>query len=425
MKITFYLKEPSSKKETAIYATICYSGYRLRYFIGETINPKYWSKKTQRAKQNLNFAHYREFNIRIENVKNTIENVFRTYQNDNEGIIPHTKTLKELLDIQIKNIETITHKDFLDFFEDIIQRSESGVRSNPKTGKPLAKKTSQVYRTIKRHLTEFNDTQKRKLSFENIDFDFYDNYTAYLIKNGYSNNYIGKHIKIIKTILNEAKERGIEVNNAYLSKKFKAFNEDTESIYLTESEILKIEQLDLSQNKRLEVTRDLFLIGCRTGLRYSDYSDLKPHNFTNDGFLERIQSKTKDKVVIPIHPKVKAIIEKYNGTLPTAISNQKTNDYLKEIGKMVKDLHGKVSKTSSKGGLEVTTNLNKYQYITSHTARRSFATNEYLAETPILSIMSITGHKTETAFMKYIKLSSREHAKVLKMSWDKRIANVQ
>ena len=164
------------------------------------------------------------------------------------------------------------------------------------------------------------------------------------------------------------------------------------------------------------------MIGCRTGLRYSDYSDLKPHNFTNDGYLERIQSKTKDKVVIPIHPRVKFLIEKYNGKLPTAISNQKTNDYLKEIGKKVEELHTKISKTSSKGGMEVTASLNKYQCITSHTARRSFATNEYLAGTPLLSIMSITGHKTEKSFMKYIKLSSREHAKVLQMNWDKRFS---
>ena len=421
MTTSFYLKRPNSETDTSVYARISYNGNQVKYYLPEKINPKYWSTKTKRAKQNLKFAHYREFNLHLDNMKNTIENVFRKYQNDTETI-PHPEVLKELLDAKIKNKVSETEKSFFDFFEELIQRSENGTRTNPKTNKPLAKKTCEVYRTIKRHLTEFSIAQNKKVNFRNINFTFYDKYTAYLLKKSFSNNYVGKHIKVIKTVLNEAKERGIEVNPDYQSNKFKAFDEEVDSIYLTENEISQIEDLDLSKNTRLEVVRDLFLIGCKTGLRYSDYSDLKPENFTKDGFLERKQSKTRDNVVIPIHPKVKEILAKYNGTLPTTISNQKTNDYLKEIGKMIKDLHCPVTKTRSKGGLEITKNLLKYQCIGTHTARRSFATIEYLFGTPTQTIMQITGHKTEKAFMKYIKLSSREHAKVLLSSMNKRLA---
>jgi integrase len=424
MKVAFYLKRPNGEKETAVYARISYNGFRLKYYLPETIHPNNWSTKTQRAKQTLKFANYREFNLHLDNIKNDIENVFRTYQNDND-MIPHPDTFKELLDFEIKKIENENNKSFFEFFQYLIDQSENGVRTHPKTGKPIAKVTVRSYRTIQRHLNEFQQTQRRKIQFKNIDLDFYDSYTKYLIGKTLSNNTIGKHIQIVKMILNEANERGIEINTAYQTKKFKVIREKSEDIYLTENEINKIENLDLKNNKRLELVRDLFLIGCKTGLRYSDYSTLKPENFTDDGYLELIQAKTNDKVVIPVHPKVKAILAKYGGAMPKSISIQKTNDYLKEIGAQIKELQKNVSKTMTKGGQTITRNFNKYQLLTTHTARRSFATNEYLQGTPSQTIMQITGHRTEKAFMKYIKLSSREHAKVLQLSWDKRLANAQ
>jgi integrase len=114
--------------------------------------------------------------------------------------------------------------------------------------------------------------------------------------------------------------------------------------------------------------------------------------------------------------------------LPKSISNQKTNDYLKELGKL-EDKKGKkllhslntiVSKSFTKGGVRVIENYQKWELLSSHTARRSFATNEYLAGTPTITIMAITGHKTEKAFLKYIKLTPNEHAKLLKLHWLKR-----
>lgn len=105
---------------------------------------------------------------------------------------------------------------------------------------------------------------------------------------------------------------------------------------------------------------------------------------------------------------------------PAPISNQKTNDYLKEIGKMVPTLQAELVKSFTKEGSKQQTKYQKWEMLTSHTARRSFATNKYLAGTPTLTIMAITGHKTEKAFLRYIKLTSSEHAKLLKEHWEKR-----
>ena len=96
--------------------------------------------------------------------------------------------------------------------------------------------------------------------------------------------------------------------------------------------------MDLSGNPSLDRVRDLFLVGCYTGLRFSDFSRLTPKNIA-DGFIEIEQSKTGDSVVIPVHSVIKKIIKKYNG-LPPTISNQKFNTYLKDICETVPSLKG-------------------------------------------------------------------------------------
>ncbi|MBL0282280.1 MAG: hypothetical protein IPQ11_18360 [Bacteroidetes bacterium] len=110
-----------------------------------------------------------------------------------------------------------------------------------------------------------------------------------------------------------------------------------DSIYLTTDEMQEILELDLSIKPSLERVRDLFLVGCYTGLRFSDFSILEPKNFKG-GMIEITQTKTGDSIMIPIHTVVHSILKKYDGKLPVAISNQKTNNHLKEIGELVKSL---------------------------------------------------------------------------------------
>ena len=214
----------------------------------------------------------------------------------------------------------------------------------------------------------------------------------------------------------------------FKSKRFVAPSEESFSIYMNINELKEIENIDLSEHKKLDVARDLFLIGSWTGLRYSDYSNIKPENIDlKENRITIKPKKTKTTVVIPIHTVVLSILKKYNYVLPKSLSNQKTNDYLKELGeretkwtddKKTKCLHEIVTKVITKGGLELHTNMKKYELLCSHTARRSFATNQY-EKIPTISIMKITGHTTEKSFLKYIKISPDENAKILQTYWDK------
>ena len=226
---------------------------------------------------------------------------------------------------------------------------------------------------------------------------------------------MGKHISVLKTFLRDATEDGANTNLKFQSKAFKVVETESESIALTEKEFLDLYELDLSENVRLERVRDLFLVGANTGLRFSDFTDIKPENIkkTAKGFeLNMIQFKTKNKVIIPLNDTALVILKKYDNQLPNAISNQKFNDYIKEIAKLVPALHETETKAIIKGGKSYEETFHRWELISTHTARRSFATLAYERGTPTLAIMAITGHKTEKSFLGYIKTSKEKHADI-------------
>ncbi|WP_212000219.1 site-specific integrase [Chitinophaga sp. HK235] len=419
MEVKYYLKRPKDSTST-IFARICYEGEQLKYYLSESLPTLYWDTITQRAfKGNKAFPEYPEFNARLDYLDHTIKSTYRKYRNDHQHKIPSPAELKELLDIATGKTEK-KQVTFFSYFKDFNARSERGERISPITKKRTSPNTNKGYVTTLNHLEEFQKTYHRKIDFNTIDIQFHNDFINYLTKTeDLKPNTLGTHIKRIITVMGEAKSRGVIVNTDFEGSYFFKPGEETDSIYLNEQELKSIEDLDLTNNPKLDRIRDLFLVGCYTGLRYSDYSILSPEHISDD-FIEIRQTKTDGKVVIPIHPVVKRVLNKYSGNLPKAISNQKMNEYLKDIGKKVPALEKLVTITCTKGGNKTTTSYIKCSLISTHTARRSFATNEYLAGTPVITIMAITGHKTEKAFLRYIKVTPAEHAKLLKMHWEKR-----
>ncbi|MEY4903070.1 MAG: hypothetical protein RLZZ292_885 [Bacteroidota bacterium] len=186
---------------------------------------------------------------------------------------------------------------------------------------------------------------------------------------------------------------------------------------MTDSEIKQIAKQDFSGSERLDKARDLFLMGCYTGLRYGDFSTLTKEHFTTAigkngekiDVIKKLTLKTIHPVTIPVFPETKVLINKYDEHPPEKITNQKLNEYIKEIGQIV-GLDSNVMIPVNKGGVNTETNFKKYELIRTHTARRSFATNLHLQGFPSLEIMRITGHTTETQFKKYIRVTNEENA---------------
>jgi integrase len=299
---------------------------------------------------------------------------------------------------------------------------------NPKTGKPYAKKTPLTYKLCLNHLRGYAQSKRKRIDFDTISMDFYMSFIEYLIiKKGFRLNTVGKIIKTLKTFMNEAIERNLTTNIAHKSRRFTAPREKVYNIYLTKDELTAMYNLDLSKEPRLEHVRDLFLFGCFTGLRFSDYSKVKPEYIDfNGGIIDIPTQKTDELVSIPILPIAKAILTKYKGkkanSLPDSISNQKFNKYLKEVAVRLPELQNKITIEFSFKGIKISRSFHKWQKVSTHTARRSFATNMILEGVPSQMVMKITGHRTESAFQTYLKMSPRDNAKLLLQGWEQNFA---
>ncbi|MBL4676398.1 MAG: site-specific integrase [Mucilaginibacter sp.] len=423
-EVNFYLRDNKAEKDTGVLLYLSYNGVRLNICTVERINPKFWDATNQRAKQTKSFPTNAEFNARLNYVRNKVQETYRKYLNDNDQIQPSPLTIRTLIKFQFNGkTEKQASKPLtlVSYAENYVHQIETGKRIT-REGKRLSKSTLKIHKTHLSILKEYELTKQKPITFEDVNLDFYLDFTQYLTTiRKYSINTIGKHIKTLKGILNEATETGKNTKLDFKSKRFVAPAQAIDNVYLNADELKILEQYDFSANGRLDRVRDLFLIGCWTGLRFSDFSTIAVKNI-KERVIQIKTQKTGKEVIIPIHPTVRAIINKYSGKtengLPTPLSNQKMNEYLKEIGKAA-GINEIIQKGITKAGKEVTINEPKYKYITTHTARRSFATNAYHLNVPSITIMAITGHSTESSFMKYIKVTPTEHASKLLEIWNR------
>lgn len=186
--------------------------------------------------------------------------------------------------------------------------------------------------------------------------------------------------------------------------------EDTVNVSITSEEIERIYHMPIRAKER-EIVRDMFVANCLIGMRFGDFSKLTNDNIKND-FIFRKTKKTGEPVQVPIHRIVKEILDKYNGFPPYRKSQQNYNKIIKNICKQA-GITDKVLWERTVGHKVVRKTYKRYELVSSHTARRSFATNAYLAGIPVARIMLITGHKTESSFFMYIKIAKSENAKEL------------
>lgn len=398
-KANLNLRNPRSRDASPIYIVIRWNGNRLVYPSGERILPRYWSTASKLAKSGLD--GYATFNL---NLKDRVAKALTAHQQfllDNDQRQPSVAELRERIDA-VLNPDTLDARPkslfaFIDAqIEQVTVRMDAGQLSG--------KATLTKYRIVRDHLRNFCKAKKYPLDFNTVDTAFYQRFMAYLVKDRrLSKNSVGQYIRTLKTWLNTAQDEIPQALPHYRSRKFKALSEPTRKVYLTAQELHDLFHLDLSGKRRLEQVRDLFIVGAWTGLRFSDWASVTPEQV--DGHRIRIEAtqKTKAPVTIPLHSCVRAILTKYGNVLPPVISNQKTNDYLKEIAAMVPRLQA------------IANGIPKAEQITTHTARRSFASNAfrgdgYTGPVPVSAIMAITGHRTETAFRTYICLNPEEHA---------------
>lgn len=433
MGVSFFVRTASSSKKKDVTIRLrLRDGQKVNMFAATELSVplEFWNQKAKKnrdkIRDRIEFLERDWYKDQIEGLEKHLKT---SYQKLNE--VPTPEWLKETIDVYFHPKMEEKQVTLFDFIDSFIESSKN--RINPKSGKKIATSTIKKYTTCYHYLIEYSMTEKRSVDFQDIDMNFYADFIKFLNKKivskgkdkdgnkieetGLAVNTVGKQIAVLKGFLNEATEQGFNNFRGHQNKKFTILTEDSDTVYLNEKELDKLFTLDLSSNKRLEKVRDLFLVGCWTGCRFSDFSTITPEQVTK-GFLYVQQEKTGAKVVIPLHPVVKSILDKYNGVLPLAPSNQKFNEYIKEVCELA-EINETTSKTVTRGGRGVTSVTKKWEFVSSHTARRSFATNLYKSGFPAISIMKITGHTTEKSFLKYIKVTQEEHAKLLAEHWEK------
>ncbi len=427
MVVNFYLKDGKATQETWIYCLIRYQNKRVKHYTNRKIHPKHWNIKEQEIRKS--HPNSPELNHWLKGVETFVGKLELEWdkKHNSSGIVPIIPPtyLKENLDKYFTKTtkderEEHNQKSFWGYYNQFLTRMNNGTRVHLSKGTPMAPKTIFQFENLKRHLDNYQKAKKIKIEFDKIDLTFYNDFVEYLTtKLKLAPNTIGKLITNLKVFLREAFDEGITTNNIFANRRFRSNSSLADTIYLTPLEIKEISNLDLKTNLKLDRVRDMFIIGCYTGLRFSDIVNIKPEHI-NDGMIEITQVKTKEKVAIPMTKEVERLLSKYNNSLHK-ISNQKFNDYLYEVVKKCESLEIEVTKKTIQGGKQIAIKKPKYEFVSSHTARRSFATNEYMAKgLSVHDIMSITGHKTEKSFYKYIRQTPKENAERVKIIWKER-----
>lgn len=412
--IQFRLRKPDLEKTTIYVMFYFRNGKRFVYGTGLKIPTALWDDVDMRLKNTgVDDQTKREnnrINKKLEEYLDVLYELFREL--DKKQINPTKEIVKKKLDNTFKVIPIDDSIDLIQYAEKVIEDSLNGMRLTKK-GLKLQYVTIKGYKTTVFHLNEFKKVHTNSLKLADIDMAFYKKFVQYFHSEKKATNTIGKNIKNVKVFMKAAYNEGISQNRVWENEGFVTLEEVSDQIYLTMEELKAISKINYSGNKKLTRVRDLFILACYTGLRYADLGKLSKDNLMDGGKMIKLRmNKNTGLVVIPLNPIAKAILDKNDGNPPKMLSNHDFNLNLKTLGENAK-INEKVTHTMTVGGVRKDTTQEKYKYITVHTARRTFATNMFLAGVPTISIMKITGHKTEKSFLKYIRISAEENAKML------------
>lgn len=266
-----------------------------------------------------------------------------------------------------------------------------------------AEATLKSYGTTRMHLADFDAKRGAPSLANGVNAEWVDAYRKYLRKRGLTDNSLRRSLKILKTCLKWADERGHVTDTSYI-RAIKLGNEkESLTIALTKEQVELIEQADLSSRPGLDRIRWWFLAQCSTGVRFADLHKITAAN-ERDGLIVLQPKKTKDHTVkLPVSPLLRRAMEQLGGR-PLDFSAQHYNRMLKELGRLM-DFSDSTTHTNFKGGKRIENTVPMHELLSSHTARRTFITILLRAGHPQELVMKLSGHRDVRSFMKYVKMT--------------------
>lgn len=418
MLVGFYLSKPKSTKSPL--DCICNVAGRYKKSVGISVLVEYWDSTRQCCRMVKDYPEAKEINRQLKQFADAVTKVAEQVGVEFEK--PANAKFWERVQTQLTGGVSRRAKSFVEYFAEYVERRRLHV----------AIRTTKKYVTTLHKLEAFEKATRTSLSFRDINLDFYTRFERWLKSKGYSINYFGTLTNCIKVVYRDARDVD-GLHNFYETEKrgFSSPSISSKAVYLTNDELQRIADVQITPEtliaadamyakmkrpdlerkaEALHLTRNKFILGAYTALRVSDFNSLRHINISN-GYFRVTTKKTGASVVIPIHPAIRKMMEA-GFDIATPISEQKINLHIKEVARLA-GITQPVEATKFVNHRAVVDWWPKCDVITTHTARRSAATNMYKAGIPTISIMRITGHTTEKSFMKYIKISAEENAELM------------
>ncbi|MDR0619168.1 MAG: site-specific integrase [Bacteroidales bacterium] len=271
-----------------------------------------------------------------------------------------------------------------------------------------SKKYRDKYKCLSSVLMKFEKKYDIVILSNSFNINICEKFIDFLRDRNLRQNSIRGYRARLLAVFNRMCRAGFDVDFSF--KDIKIDKEEATSVYLRESELDSLMRLNI-QRKNQCIIRDLFLVGCYTGLRYSDFTNLNRKNIIGNKIAIKTR-KTGEAVEIPIHPIVASIIEKYDGFPRYERTSSAFNKIIRVLCKRA-GITDNILTEYTRGHRVERHTTPKYAMVGSHTARRSFATNAYLAGIKPCQIMLMTGHKSESSFFSYIRIGKSENADTL------------
>lgn len=392
----FYLRNPKSKKETPIVIQYYLSsGSYFRYSTGYKIHPEDWDngmpiKARGEKGKNLKYIESRLINI-SDRVNRAIQDA------DINGVLLTSDFIQGYLQAKEK-LTRVT--EAFDMF----------IETRTKT-KSITNNTKIKYKQVKKLVEKYEKHSGSVLTFDKVTADFKQKFLEYSYNElGHVDNTVGRNIGHIRTIISWAKDQGIHHNEGY--KALKRFTVEADRVTLTLDEVMILYNEKFKESRHTKA-RDIFLIGVFSGQRFSDYSVFDRSDL-QEGFIIKRAQKTNETSIIPVdnNPYLKALLDKYDWNIPS-ISNQKLNEYIKEACEIAK-INTSFKFHTSQGVEKTPVVKEKWELVSTHTARRTFITLALERGMTYKQVMKQTGIKKVETLLKYDHASKASIGEAIK-----------
>jgi site-specific recombinase XerD len=420
MRVSFYLDRPTAP-QSVVMLNVAFRSKRFRFSTGISTDPKQWNDDRQEPKSND--PHQNINRRRLNSIREAIDRAYHELSfsdkakliSDSEVEAFKTRIETFLIADKPKQRDASFLEQFQEFIDTYTIRSPEGLV----TTKRPSDVTLARYRTTLESLKAWSKAKRVTLDYTKIDETFYQHYCDWLrTAKGLFDATVANYIKTIKTFMKWARRKGYHQTTAY--EEFYRDNRNSESIALTLDELQTIRNLDLTDSLRLSRTRDHFLLQVYTGMRYGDLKLLQPHHFDiQSGVIRYSTQKNDTRCIIPITRPMKEIIKKYPSLLFEFSSSVKQNLYLKELAQRA-NMAQQTTIIRFSAGKRVEEIKSRAELLTTHVARRTFASLSVRFGVPEAVIASVTGHSPKGILQShYIRLDEQSICELVCNAWER------